>query len=66
MNNWLVHLTRGLISLVRDYHGDNNLKLILVLVYFGSIGLVDCKTGEPEMPCFILISPQNITFWVFV
>ena len=37
VNNWLVHLTCGLISLVNDNHVDNNLKEILVYVYFGLI-----------------------------
>ena len=35
MNNWLVSLSPGLISLVSDM--DNNLKEILVYVYFGSV-----------------------------
>ena len=37
MNDWLVHLMCSLISLVKDNHVDNNLKEILVYVYFGSI-----------------------------
>ena len=37
VNIWLVHLTRGLISLVTDNHVDNILKEILVYVYLGWI-----------------------------
>ena len=33
-NNWMVRLMHGLISLVNDNHVDNNLKKILVYVYF--------------------------------
>ena len=36
-DNWLVHLTHSLISLVNDNHMDNSLKEILVYVCFGSI-----------------------------
>ena len=37
VNNWLVRVTCDLISLVNVNHMDNNLKEILVYVYFGSI-----------------------------
>ena len=39
INNWLVHLMHGLISLVNDNTVDNNLNEILVYVYFW----VNCK-----------------------
>ena len=37
MNNWLVRLTSGFISLVNDNHMDNNSKEISVYMYLWSV-----------------------------
>ena len=46
VNNWLVRLTPGLISLVNDNHVKNNRKESLVYVYFGSIVKIDLNIED--------------------
>ena len=46
---------RGLISLINDNHVDNNLKEILVYVYFGAIVINRPKKQTNQHICTILL-----------
>ena len=56
VNNWLVCLTCGLISLVKDYHMDNSLEEILAYVNFGLIVNNPLKKGK--LPISVSIHSQ--------
>ena len=58
VNNWLVRLTHGLISLVNDNHADNYLKEILSFVYYGRI-----VNNQPKNSTENLTSNFYFFFW---